>query len=1068
MKLFLHKRLVFLLMLVVQFSFAQEKQISGTVSDSSGEVLLGVNVLKKGTKTGAQTDIDGKYSILAQEGDVLIFSYLGLQTKEVSVTGEPVLNVVLTDDAEALGEVVVIAQGIKAKPRGLGYAIATVDSDEITRAKEVNVISALAGKAPGVSVTNSSGSVGASANIRIRGNSSIVGGNSPLFIVDGVPIDNSSTSEADGDGGLSGTDFSNRAVDLNSNDIASVTVLKGLAAQTLYGIRASNGVVLITTKKGKLGKTTASITSNTTFSQYNKVPDLQRTYSQGGVVGGVLTYRGPETFEGDSWGPNVNTLEYDGATDYPFDNNGRLVAAGTGNGQAANTYDHYDFFKTGVLQENNFSVAGGNETIRYRGSIGRLTQDGITPNEEFDRKTFRADINAKLDDKFSLDMSGQYSVSGGNRVQRGSNISGIMLGLVRSTPTFDNGNGLTGQDAADNSSSYFYNIAGQELPSQRSYRNGIYNNPYFTVAQNSNTDDVNRFIGKVGLNYKLSDEIEIRSALSVDQYTDQRKSGFNVLDASFGSGRVINDQIANADINWNMVISGSKQLNEDLGFTYNVGYDGYYTKFSRRIQIGDVLTIPGFFDVSNASSNQARESAGGKKLIGAFATASFNYKDMIYVTPSFRNDWSSTLPVGNNSFQSYSVGTSFVFTELFKENDSFLDYGKLRLSYGSVGKDAPTLATTTVFGGSFIGGDGFIQGVSFPAYDTVSFERSGLAGNPNLTPEKAREFEVGMELKMFDNRLKFDVTYYDKLSSDVILPVEVAPSSGFTSKIDNAAEVSNKGVEIALGYTPIRTEDFQWNIDVNWTTNENIVESLAPGIEQVFLNGFSSTSAVAAAGQPFSAIFGSSFQRDDAGNVLIGDDGYPIQSTENSIVGDPTPDWQAGISNTISYKDFSLSFLFDIRKGGDVWCGTCGILDYFGTSTRTLNRDQTTVFQGTVQSTGQPNTQVVPYYDSTISENNNFYRRYGFGGTSESNIYDGSWIRLRELTVTYNLPSKLLEKTFFESASISAYGRNLWLSTDYPGVDPETNLTGDSNGYGLDYFNQPNTKSYGVNLNLNF
>ncbi|MEP3968008.1 MAG: TonB-dependent receptor, partial [Nonlabens sp.] len=503
-------------------------------------------------------------------------------------------------------------------------------------------------------------------------------------------------------------------------------------------------------------------------------------------------------------------------------------------------------------------------------------------------------------------------------------------------------------------------------------------------------------------------------------------------------------------------------------FTYNVGYDGYYTKFSRRIQIGDGLTIPGFFDVSNASSNQVRESAGGKKLIGAFATASFNYKDMIYVTPSFRNDWSSTLPVGNNSFQSYSLGTSFVFTELFKENDSFLDYGKLRLSYGSVGKDAPTLATTTVFGGSFIGGDGFIQGVSFPAYDTVSFERSGLAGNPNLTPEKAREFEVGMELKMFDNKLKFDVTYYDKLSSDVILPVDVPSSSGFTSKIDNAAEVSNKGVEIALGYTPIRTEDFQWNIDVNWTTYENIVESLAPGVEQVTLNGFSSTSAVAAAGQPFSAIFGSSFQRDDAGNVLIGDDGYPIQSTENSIVGDPTPDWQAGISNTFSYKDFSLSFLFDIRKGGDVWCGTCGILDYFGTSTRTLNRDQTTVFQGTVQSTGLPNTQVVPYYDSTISENNNFYRRYGFGGTSESNIYDGSWIRLRELTVTYNLPSKLLEKTFFESASISAYGRNLWLSTDYPGVDPETNLTGDSNGYGLDYFNQPNTKSYGVNLNLNF
>jgi hypothetical protein len=441
---------------------------------------------------------------------------------------------------------------------------------------------------------------------------------------------------------------------------------------------------------------------------------------------------------------------------------------------------------------------------------------------------------------------------------------------------------------------------------------------------------------------------------------------------------------------------------------------------------------------------------------------------MIYVTPAFRNDWSSTLPAGNNSFQSYSVGSSFVFTELMEDNDSFLNFGKLRLSYGSVGKDAPVLGTRTVFVPSFAGGDGFIDGVSFPAYETVSFERSGQAGNPDLTPEKTREFEVGTELKMFDNRLRFDITYYNRLSQDVIIPIDVAPSSGFVNRVGNAAEISNKGVEIAAGYRIIDTDDFSWNLDVNWTTFENIVEKLAPGVEQITLAGFSSTSVVAAAGQPYSAIFGSSFQRDDAGNILIDDDGYPLQSATNGIVGDPTPDWTAGISNTISYKDVSLSFLFDIRKGGDVWCGTCGILDFFGTSERTLNREESTVFEGIVQSTGQPNAQVVPYYDTTISENNNFYRRYGFGGTSESSIYDSSWVRLRELTLSYNVPSTLLSKTFIESVSISAYGRNLWLSTKYPGVDPETNLTGDSNGYGLDYFNQPNTKSYGLNLNLNF
>ncbi|PQJ31000.1 SusC/RagA family TonB-linked outer membrane protein [Nonlabens arenilitoris] len=1072
MKLFLHKMLLGIFLLAAQLTFAQSNQISGTVSDESGEPLLGVSVLIKGSTTGTQTDINGKYSLVASSGNVIVFSYLGLKDQEVTVAEETTINVTLVEDAESLGQVVIVAQGVKAKPRSLTYSVQTVTSDELDRSKETNVVNALSAKAAGVQVTASSGSVGASANIRIRGNSSILGNNGPLFIVDGVPIDNSSTSEDPSDPGnspLSGTDFSNRAVDLNSADIETVTVLKGLSAQALYGIRAANGVILITTKKGRSGKTKVSITSNTSFSQYNKVPTLQRKYSQGGVVGGVLTYRGPETFEGDSWGPAISTLEFDGATDYPFDSNGRLVPVGTGNGQAANAYDHYDFFKTGVLQENNFSVSGGSEKVQFRGNIGRLTQTGISPNEEFDRNTFRADINAQLDDKFDLELSGQYSESGGNRVQRGSNISGIMLGLIRSTPTFDNGNGLTGQDAADNQSSYFYDIAGQELPGQRSYRDGIYNNPYFTVAQNKNLDDVSRFIGKMALSYKINDENTLKGSLSVDKYTDVRKSGFNLIDASFGEGRVLNDNISNQDLNWNLILTGSKQISEDLGVSYLAGYDGYRTRFSRRSVIGDGLTIPSFFDISNAGSINAFESGEyGKTLIGAFVQGTFNYKDLIYVTPTFRNDWSSTLPVDNNSFQSYSLGTSFVFTELMDNEESFLDYGKFRMSYGSVGSDAPLFATGTVFGGSFIGGDGFIQGTQFPAYDTVSYERSVVAGNPNLKPESLTEFETGIELKMLDNRLRVDLAYYSKTSKDVIIPVSVSSGSGFTSKFENIAEISNKGVEVVLSGTPIRTEDFKWNVDVNWTTYENMVEELAPGVEEITLAGFSSTRSTAVAGQPYGAIYGSRFQRDENGDFLIDADGYPLAEATDGVVGDPTPDWQAGISNTFTYKDLSLSFLIDIRKGGDVWCGTCGIIDYFGTSDRTLAREDSRVFQGTVAATGQPNTQSVALYDTTISENNNFWRRYGFGGLSESNIYDGSWVRLREVTLSYSLPSSLLSKTFIDNASISVYGRNLWLSTDYPGVDPETNLAGDSNGIGLDYFNQPNTKSYGVNLRLNF
>jgi TonB-linked SusC/RagA family outer membrane protein len=1072
MKIFIHKRLVLFFMLVVQFAFAQQSQISGTVSDSSGESLLGVSVLKKGTKIGTQTDIDGKYTLLAANGDVLVFSYLGLQTKEVTVASENVINVILTADTEALGEVILVAQGVKAKPRSLSYSVQTITSNEIERSKETNLVNALSAKAAGVQVTSSSGSVGASSNIRIRGNTSILGNNGPLFIVDGVPIDNSSTGEDPSDPGnspLSGTDFSNRVVDLNSSDVETVTVLKGLSAQALYGIRASNGVILITTKKGKAGKTRVSISSNTSFNEYNKVPNLQKVYAQGGIVGGVQTYRGPETFEGDSWGPALSGLEFDGAADYPFDRNGRLVPTGTGNGQAANAYDHYDFFKTGITQENNVSVSGGNEKNQFRMNVGRLTQTGISPNEEFGRNTFRADVNSKLNDQFDLEFSGQYSESGGNRVQRGSNISGIMLGLIRSAPNFDNGNGLTGQDAADNQGSYFYDISGQELPGQRSYRDGIYNNPYFTVAQNQNNDKVSRFIGKVGLSYKLNENNTLKSTLSIDRYEDTRKAGFNLIDASFGDGRVINDNISNQDLNWNMILTGSKEFSEELSVSYIAGYDGYRTRFSRSSVIGDGLTIPGFFDVSNVESTNAFETTGvGKTLIGAFAQGTFNYKDMVYVTPTFRNDWSSTLPVDNNSFQSYSVGASFVFTELMEENDSFLDYGKFRLSYGSVGSDAPIFATSTVFGGSFIGGDGFIQGTQFPAYDTVSYERSVVAGNPELKPESLTEFETGIELKILDNRLRLDLAYYNKTSKDVIIPVSVSSASGFTSKFENIAEISNKGVEIILSGTPVKTEDFSWNIDVNWTTYENIVEELAPGVEEITLAGFSSTRSTAVAGQPYGAIYGSRFQRDANGGFIIDAAGYPLAEATDGVIGDPTPDWQAGISNTITYKNLSLSFLIDIRKGGDIWCGTCGIIDFFGTSDRTLTRDQSQVFQGTLASNGQANTQSVALYDTSVSENNNFWRRYGFGGLSESSIYDGSWVRLREVTLSYNLPSSLLNKSFISSASISAFGRNLWLSTDYPGVDPETNLAGDSNGIGLDYFNQPNTKSYGLNFRLNF
>ncbi|MCF7561155.1 SusC/RagA family TonB-linked outer membrane protein [Sabulilitoribacter multivorans] len=1062
--------LTLFLAFVVQLTFAQEKTISGVVSDNAGLPLPGASVVVKGTTSGTSSDFDGKYSIKASQGSTLVFSFVGYTTKEIVVGTSNTIDATLQESAEALEEVVITAQGIQAKPRSLSYAVETVGGDNIEKARETNIVSSLSAKAAGVQVTTSSGSVGASANIRVRGNTSITRSNSPLFVVDGVPIDNSSFSEdptqSFNNSSTGGSDFSNRAVDINSNDIESISILKGIAAQTLYGLRAANGVVLITTKKGKSGKTRATYSSEIAFSEYNKVPKLQRVYAQGRHFGGALQYRGPETFEGDSWGPKISDLEYNGDSTYPFNPQGALVPAGTGNGVAAQSYDPLTFFKTGEVYDNNLSVSGGNDVINYRASIGKLLQKGIAPNEEFERKTFRIDLQADLTDKLTLDASGQYTNSGGNRVQRGSNISGIMLGLLRTAPSFDNGNGLEGQAAANSESSYFYDIPGSELPGHRSYRDGIYNNPYFTVARNKNLDDVNRIIGKMGLTYKFSDAVSLKTSASVDRYSDIRKIGFDVIDASFGNGRVINDVISNQDVNWNMILSINKNLNENFDLTANIGYDGYYTKTNRQTVLGDGMTIPGFFNLSNVSTTQAQELSNAKKLIGAFATATLSYDNMLFITPSFRNDWSSTLPVNANTFQSYSVGASFVFSELM--DSGFINYGKVRGSWGVSGNDAPVFATITNFGGTTVSGDGFIQSSIFPAYDSTSFERSSRAGNPNLTPEETSEFEVGFELSMLDSRLKFDFTYYDKETKDQIIFVDAAPSSGFVDRFENVGVVTNEGFEISLSGTPIRTEDFSWNIGVNWTTYENVVQELVEGVESITLNGFSSTSSRAIVGESYGAIFGQRYARNAAGDILIDDDGYPLADSTDGVIGDPIPDWFAGISNSFSYKNFSLSILIDIRQGGDVWNGTKGILDYFGVSEETLLRDQSTVFQGVVQSTGAVNTQSVPYSNPAISENNNYWRRYGFGDVAEGNVFDASWVRLREVTLSYDFPEKWLSNMFIDGVSVSAYGRNLWLNTDYPGVDPETNLTGDTNGIGLDYFNQPNTKSYGLNIKLNF
>lgn len=1051
--------LTLLLAFVVQFTFAQEKTVSGTVTDDKGLPLPGVNVVVKNTASGTQTDFDGNYSLQANRGGVLSFSYVGFDTKDVVIGDGNSINVQLSASASELEEVIVTARGIKAKPRSLSYAIATVADDEIENTGEVNLVSSLTAKAPGVSVVSSSGAVGASANIRIRGNTSITRSNSPLFIVDGVPIDNSSVGNATG-----GTANSNRAIDINQNDIESISILKGIAAQTLYGLRAANGVVIITTKKGKSGAPTVSINSTVQVSEITQTPDLQKQYAQGRPVGGVATHRGPETREGFSWGPAISSLEFDGDSSYSFSRFGRLVPAGTGNGRAAEAYDNVDnFFVNGLLTDLNVSVRGGTETVRYYLSAGKLDQTGVAPTEDFGKKSFRADITADLSDKFEISASGSFVNSGGQRVQRGSNISGIMLGLLRTTPTFDNGNGLTGRDAASNPLAY-------ELPdgTQRSYRAGVYDNPYWTVAKNPSFDDVNRFTGRLSFEYRPMDWLTLQGRYAYDRYSDIRKAGEDINSANNPGGRVFDDNIFNEDITTNFMALFNKDISETITFNAILGYENYNTDYLRRSVQGDGMTVPGFFDVSNTAAQITTNSVFRKKLDAVFADAKFGFNDMFFINGSVRNDWSSTLPKDNNDFLSYSAGLSFVFSELFESE--LVNYGKLRASYGRTGNDAPIYATQTFYNAGVAGGDGFIGNNNFPLFGSVGFERTGTAGSTSIEPEETTELEFGGEIKFFNSRIGLDITYYDKETTGQVFGVDTAPSAGFNGRNVNAGKIENNGIEIGANFVPVRTDDFSWNIDVNWTTYDSEVIELAPGVESFTLAGFTSVSSRVLPGESYGAIFGDKWLRNDAGQVLIDDNGFPIVDPTSGVIGDPIPDWQMGIKNTVTYKNLSLGFLFDIREGGDVWCGTCGIVNYFGVGQETADQRNVTdfVFDGVVQSTGQTNTQQVALADPAAGLGGNRWVRYGFGGVGEDSVYDASWVRLREASLTYNFGEKLLNGTPLSSGSVTVSGRNLWLSTDYPGVDPETNLTGASNGIGLDYFNQPNTRSYAVSLKLNF
>ena len=1079
-----------------------QSTVSGTVTDDTGEALIGASILVKGTTSGTVTDFDGNFSIgVPANAEMFVVSYTGFTTKEVAVVGgKSTYNIVLSENAQQLGEVVVTALGIERSEKALGYAVQQVEAEDLTRSGASSAVDALVGKASGIQVTRSSGSVGAGSRITIRGVTSMIGNNQPLIVIDGVRSNNETQFS---EGSTAGTAQANRLMDLNPDDIENINILKGAAATALYGTSGSTGVVIITTKKGKRNQgLQVGFSSSVGFDEVNRLPELQSTFAQGRVGADGPFWRGSETGESGSWGPALTDLEY--ATDqatyvrlygdgrvgsafdadgvYRWDNNGFLVPRGEGNGQAPTAYNNIeDVFQTGSNYTNSLSLSGGSDVATFRLSLSSLTAEGVVPNEEYDRYTVKLASTLNPTPKLMLSSSINYSRSDFQRVQQGSNTSGLLLGLLRTPPSFDNSNGL-GKGAVDDVRAYEFGDR-----SQRNYRGGGgYDNPFWTLNNTLRDEGVNRTFGNFRTNYAFTPWANLDLNVGYDITSDVRTQNFEVNSRTNAAGTVIQDEFSTNQYDVVLNLTGGGQLNEDIGLNYVVGSNAFSFLNRNTFTQGDGFVFPGFVELSNATNITAGQAVTRYRQLGFIGQAEFNFRRFLYLTVSGRQDYDSRLsapgrPLNELGFFYPSASASFTFTELMDNPNSALSFGKIRVSYAQVGSPPPSpYQTTTPYESNTIG-DGWGDNIGFPINGNSGFNLDNTLGNAALTPELSNTFEAGFDLRFWNGRLKLDATYYNVKTTDAILPASVAPSTGYTNVFLNAGKMTSNGVEVTIGATPVRTQDFEYNTQINFTRSVSIVDELAPGLERLFIAGFNSAGTYLVAGNQYGAIFGGAYRREGTGGanddglnipegqIVINDTGNPMTNTEygyeavdltQRAIGNPNPDFIIGWNNTITYKRLSLNWLLDWREGGDMWNGTAWALSFFGMSQSTADSRvlPAAPIEG-VLSDGQPNDIAVvrdrSYWTSSVG---------GFGSVGEQFVQDGGWVRLREAGLSYRLPST----GFLKGGSIGVSGRNLFLITDYEGVDPETSLNGTGNGQGFDYFNMPATRSILVKLNVNF
>lgn len=1057
--------------------YAQNIVTGKIISKDDRQALQGASVRVKETNAVTYTNVVGRFLLEVNEGQHLIISSVGYLTQERVVKSGKIYDFTLLTNERALGEIVVTALGIRKERKSLTYSIGEIKADDIQN--ETNIAMAMQGKVAGLQITSSGGGAGSSSNIIIRGTSSITGNNQVLYVIDGMPINNSvDNTEAT----TAGVAYSDRSIDINPDDIESISVLKGGSAVALYGLQGSNGVIILTTKKGQKGKMKVDLSSAVNLERVSQLPYFQNIYAQGN--NGI--YSAPDDNPNKrSWGPPLSRLRYDNAKDYQYDIHGKLIPYAS-NATALKTPLPYNnsgmFFRTGATYSNFMALSGGDDNSAFRISLGSEKQNSIVPTDFFQRVTGKISGETVVFNKLKIAGNLNYINSGGRRAQQGSSSQSVMLDLYRTPINFDNTAGLTNQR----------NPAQYTLASgaQRTYRGpgeaggAYYNNPYFTVNEDPFLDDVNRVIGSLNLNYNPFPWFTVNYVLGEDMYSDQRTQNYAVNDASYPTGGIILDGYISKIINSDLQLQIKKRLTPYLKTSVILG-NTYYSNYHDQRQTGGTsFNFPGFTNIGNAQSVNAFTQLNRYRVVSYYATFDLNYKEQFFLNAACRIDKSTLLDPANNAFINPSIGIGWVFTNLpFLRERDFLSFGKLRASYGTSGNEPPfyalgTTMTAVNFNSNNAAGsyDGFTNGLAYPLNGQGGFINNFNLGNKHLKAEKTREYDFGGELGFLKDRIIIDLTYYKKQGSDLIIQVPYTSATGYSSKVLNAAAMTNKGYEALLTVLPVKTRFFNWTVSANFTRNTNKVTDLA--VQSVSYGGFTGLTVNAIKGYANTSFFGPHFITDQKGRQVIEDNstdpngtlGYPIAGSQSTYAGNPNPDWTMGITNAFRYKRVRVSALVDIKHGGQIWNGTEGALIAYGRADVTVNRGMNTVFQGVsghldangnTVITGTKNGIAVPLNESWYLNNGG-----GFGSVSSQFVQPAGWVRLREVSISYRLDDSNFKKGPIKSIEITAFGHNLWLKTKYHGIDPETSLQGAGNSQGLDYFQLPGTKSYGFSLKV--